>query len=65
MKWTFYTVGKDGQTYFPKKTGTSQVELIDAWTLNIHEAFLWDNREDFECLANEYCNAYIVGIVGL
>ena len=62
MKWTFFTVGKDGKSYFPKKTGSSQIELIDAWTLNIQEAVLWDNQEDLEPLANEFCNVYIISI---
>lgn len=62
MKWTFFTVGKDGKSYFPKRTGSSQIELIDAWTLDIQEAVLWDKPEDLEPLANEFCNVCVISI---
>ena len=62
MKWTFFTVGKDVKSYFPKITGSSQIELIDAWTLDIQEAVLWDKPEDLEPLANEFCNVCVISI---
>ena len=62
MKWTFFTVGKDGKSYFPKRTGSSQIEMIDAWTLDIREAVLWDKPEDLEPLANEFCNVCVISI---
>lgn len=58
--YTFFTIGKDGKPYFPKETGTSQIQLIDTWTLNILEAVYWDELEPVKTLASEFNNVCIV-----
>lgn len=58
--YTFFTIGKDGKPYFPKETGTSQMQLIDTWTLNILEAVYWDEIDPAKTLASEFNNVCIV-----
>lgn len=71
MMYTFSTMGKDGNRYYPveyrwkaKDCGPG-VGLIDFdWTNDIEKAKLWKKRFIVEGIAMEYCDTEIIAVSG-
>lgn len=63
-RYTFYTIGLDGEMYYPLKLGDQTTGFVRKWTRYGKNAITWKKPEDFESLMNEYADTKVIEIVG-
>lgn len=71
MRYTFNTMGKDGNRWYPEKfkwrdpNVPAPVSLLGfRWTTEVKKALTWDTIEEVETIAIEYEDTQILEITG-